>query len=153
MFCQTHNIFTEAQHGFRRGRSTETALTSFVHDILTSFDERKFTVALFLDLSKAFDTVDHHISLKKLEHYGIMGLSNKWLNSYVNNCKQYVQYTNISSSTLNVSSGVPPGSILGPLLFLLYVNDMITCSSLLKFILFADDCTIYESHPDNVNYK
>lgn len=141
-FCQNYNIFIPEQYGFRMDKSTELALISFTNDVLTSFDRRTYTVATFLDLSKAFDTVDHEILSHKLEHYGIS------FQSFLSNRKQFVQYKNTSSKTLSIVYGVPQGSILGPLLFLLYVNDVTHSSPLSKFILFADDCTLYKSNTD-----
>ena len=101
---------------------------------------------MFLDLSKAFDTVDHGILLKKLYHYGIRGVELRWFKSYLTDRQQYVYLDNANSRLRNVTCGVPQGSILGPLLFLIYINDLPSCDSLLKTILFADDCTLYFSH-------
>ena len=102
----------------------------------------------FIDLSKAFDTVNHNILIRKLEHYGIRGVALQWFLNYLSNRKQYVYYNNVSSSLQGITCGVPQGSILGPLLFILYVNDIENCSSLLNFILFADDTNIFYSCKD-----
>ena len=147
-FCTTHNIITEAQYGFRKGRSTESALTKFKNDILAAFDDQDFTIGIFLDLSKAFDTVNHEILLEKLKRYGFRNNALKWLESYLLNRKQYVHYKDRKSRQRLISYGVPQGSILGPLLFILYINDIINSSGLFKFILFADDSTLYASHGD-----
>lgn len=145
-FCTTNNIISQAQYGFRQGRSTETALTKFKNDVLKAFDNRSYTISLFLDMSKAFDTVDHQILLEKLKHYGIRDTAYHWFKSYLDNRKQYVEYGGTNSTTQTVSFGVPQGSILGPLLFILYVNDITSSSRLFDAILFADDTTLYASH-------
>ena len=99
-----------------------------------------------MDLSKAFDTIDHDILIYKLKRYGIQGLALSWIMDYLHNRKQYVTFQSSESSKSNITCGVPQGSILGPLLFLIYINDIIYSSPLLSFILFADDTNIFYSH-------
>ena len=141
-------MFYPSQYGFRPRHSTTQAVNELVDDIATSFENKKHTLSVFLDLSKAFDTIDHDILLKKLEWYGVRGLALEWFRSYLTNRKQYVQYKDSKSSTNIIPCGVPQGSVLGPLLFIIYTNDLPNCLTNCKAILFADDTTLYNSSPD-----
>ena len=107
--------------------------------------ERKIPLSIFLDLSKAFDTLDHKILLSELQHYGIHNASLKWFHSYLTDRKQYAEYDNATSKCLPIYTGVAQGSILGPLLFIIYMNDISVVSSKFSFILHADDTTMVSS--------
>ena len=100
------------------------------------------------DLKKAFDSVDHDVLLKKLEIYGIRGTTNEWIRSYLNSRKQYISIDSSVSNVLNVSCGVPQGSVLGPQLLIMYINDICNGSDILKFILFADDTNVFCADSD-----
>ena len=113
--------------------------------LITSLENDEHVIGIFLDFSKAFDTVDHAILLKKMSHYGIGGNALKWFESYLSNHKQYVTYNGISSVTKTVKCGVPQGSILGPLLFLIYINDPCSVCKHTFPILFADDTNLFSS--------
>lgn len=145
-FCNENNILCNSQFGFRKNRTTETALITLTEAIIKAMENKQHTVGVFLDLSKAFDTIDHTILLSKLQHYGIRGNALNWFKSYLSNRKQYVQYNYVNSNLQSLSCGVPQGSILGPILFLLYINDIVNSSSFLNYILFADDSNMYASH-------
>ena len=119
------------------------ALILLLDNLNTALDKGEYAVGIFLDFQKAFDTVDHHILLKKLEHYGIRGVPLTWFTSYLSNREQYVMYDGALSSKKVISCGVPQGSILGPLLFLLYINDLAGVSKLFLTILFADDTNLF----------
>ena len=138
-------ILSNNQYGFRQNHSTYMAILDMHNKISQSVDDREFSIGIFVDLSKAFDTINHDILLHKLEHYGIRGIALQWFKDYLSNRKQYVLYNNCSSKLLSITCGVPQGSILGPLLFIIYINDIVNCSNILHFILFADDTNIFYS--------
>ena len=144
-FIENHHILTDGQYGFRSNHSTSLALTEFVEKVSSAIDKQESTVGVFIDLKKAFDTVDHKILLSKLQCYGIRGLALDWIKSYLANRGQYVSYNNSNSELKHIKCGVPQGSILGPVLFILYINDMCEVSKLLNIILFADDTSIFYS--------
>jgi len=149
-FINSNNILSEHQFGFRNFVGTSEAITEFLDIAFKSLDSRKLFCALFLDFSKAFDTVNHGILLEKLKHLGIRGSVCNWFGSYLSSRKLYVSIGDKVSDSADITMGVPQGSILGPILFLIYVNDMSSCSDQLKFIHFADDTTVSMSRSDAI---
>ena len=145
-----HNLFYDHQYGFRKNHSTEYAALE-LHDMLIQYlDKGKIPISIFIDLSKAFDTIDHDILLKKMSFYGINDNALKWFTSYLAHRNQYVSLENTTSSSLEITTGVPQGSILGPLLFLIYVNDLPVCTNC-KFLMYADDTCLLTPIDVNTN--
>ena len=140
----TLNILNPLQHGFRPNHSCQSQLISFVEDIQFSMNNHKQVDLLFLDFSKAFDTVPHMRLLNELSFYGIQGPILQWICSWLTQRKQKVVVDGESSSATIVKSGVPQGTVLGPLMFLVYIND-INESILSSIRLFADDCVVYNT--------
>ena len=137
-FITRHNILTSCQFGFRKGFSTTHAVIKLLSNIVQAYHQKIYSACFFLDLRKAFDTVNHELLIKKLEHYGFRGQCSEYLRSYFDNRKQYVHVNGYDSSYRSVSCGVPQGSILGPLCFSLYINDM-PMAVKVEVVLFADD--------------
>lgn len=142
-FLMKNDIMNKNQYGFRRNHSTINAVTEFVIKTIDSLEKGDSVLSAFLDLSKAFDTIDHNIMLHKLEFYGIRGVALQWFKSYLSNRKQFVKYNNSVSDYENMKCGVPQGSVLGPLLFIIYTNDLPNCLVCSNATQFADDTTVY----------
>ena len=141
-FMNKNDVLYDQQFGFRQKHSTQQAIIMLVDKITRSLDAGDIVISVFLDLKKAFDTVDHHILFKKLYAYGIRGKVLKWFHSYLFNRSQYVIYDDMQSETHHVKCGVPQGSIMGPLLFIIYMNDICNVSKFLYTILYADDTCV-----------
>ena len=146
-FLESNNLLCQEQFGFRKSHSTLHPLVHFLNKISEAKNLNKHSIAIFCDLRKAFDTVDHKILLKKLYNLGVRGIELKWFENYLANRKQFVQLNGKTSTLLSILIGVPQGSILGPLLFLIYINDLPLCNRL-NNSLFADDTMLLESHED-----
>ena len=150
-FLESNHILSEQQYGFRHGYSTKLSLINLTNQITKLTDEGRVTAGIFIDFAKAFDTIDHTILLNKMYHYGVRGLPLDWFKSYLNNRYQFVCYDGMKSTLKEIICGVPQGSVLGPTLFLLYINDLPNSSSYFKFRLFADDSSLFRTFDKGEN--
>ena len=153
-FINKFNLLYTDQFGFRNQKSTTDAILKFTNECYEALNESKSMISIYLDFSKAFDTINHSLLCSKLECFGFRGNINKWFQSYLSNRKQYVCVKKSQSSLRDTKFGVPQGSILGPLLFLIYINDMRNCTQL-SLIHFADDSTAFMSfnNPEAMSVK
>ena len=142
-FLDYHKILIGNQFGFRKLHSSYMALMLMMDQVTKALDSGECVIGIFLDFSKAFDTVNHSILIDKLYHYGIRGNALEWFRSYLSNRSQYVSYNGVRSSTKSITCGVPQGSILGPLLFLIYINDLYNVCRDSVPILLADDTNLF----------
>ena len=150
-FLEIHKVLYSLQFGFQENHSIDHALVSLTEAVRSTLDNKRLGCGIFIDLQKAFDTVNHRILLSKLEHYGIRGCALEWFRSYLPDRKQYVSVNGSNPNFLSFTCGVPQGSVLGPLLFLIYINDLPNASKKLTFYLFADDTNIYYESKDLFN--
>ncbi len=147
-FLKKYNVLYEYQFGFRAKHSTTLALLNAVDDIHDKLNNKNYVAGIFFDLSKAFDSIDHEILFKKLHHYGIRGKMYEWFKSYLSDRLQYTCVNGCNSTLLNNNYGVPQGSVLGPILFLIYINDIGSVHDLIyKPKLFADDTNLFVFSP------
>jgi len=147
-FIKENKLLYDNQFGFRENASTSDAVSQFLNFVFESLSSKVSLSAVFIDFSKAFDTVNHRILCDKLHHIGFRGVALKWFQSYLTGRRQYVDIGGVSSPMCDVELGVPQGSVLGPILFLIYINDMCRASTKLQFIHFADDTTVFHYHND-----
>ena len=146
-YFESKKLFYENQYGFRSDHSTEYATLELIDRIISKMDNDEIPFSVFLDLSKAFDTIyiDHKILLEKLKHYGIEGIPFQLFKSYLSGRKQYVEINDAKSDVLQITTGVPQGSILGPVLFIIYINDFSQASQVFNFISYADDTVLFST--------
>ena len=141
-YVLSNNLFSAQQYGFRKNSSTELAALKLIDRLLAQLKNHKIPINFYIDLAKAFDSLNHDILLDKLSYYGVNGTAKTLLNSYLSDRKQYVKINDVKSSIQSYKTGVPQGSIVGPLLFNIFINDIINSSRKFNFILYADDTTL-----------
>ena len=141
-YFTVNGLFSTQQYGYMKNASTELAALELIDRLLNQLNARKIPINLYLDLAKAFDCISHDILLEKLRYYGVNDISIQLLKSYLSNRKQYVQIGDVLSSMQYIKTGIPQGSIVGPLFFSIYINDIVKCTEKFNCILYADDTTL-----------
>ena len=152
-FLETYNCIYNLQFGFREKHSTNHAILKITHEIKEAIENDNIAIGIFVDLQKAFDTVNHKILLGKLDYYGVKNVSNAWFRSYLSERKQYVSLNGVESTLKEMNHGVPQGSVLGPLLFLIYINDLHKCIHNSEVFHFADDTNLLYIPKNKLNNR
>ena len=138
-----NNLLSPQQYGFRAKHSTKLAALNLVDYLTYKLDTGKIPINIYIDLSKAFDTLIHDILLDKMSFYGVNGVAKKLLKSYLTQRQQVVEYNGFQSDSLEIKTGIPQGSVLGPFLFSVYINDLPLCTDMFNMIMYADDTTLF----------
>ena len=141
-FLETNNLINSLQFGFRQKHSTSHTLIHLTDKIIERLDKGNFACSIFVDFQKSFNTVNHQIPIQKLNYYGIKGIANNWFSPYLQNKTQFVSINAFDSVVNAICCGVPQGSILGPLFFLIYINDLHFAIKYCKVHYFADDTNL-----------
>ena len=153
-YFNNNNLLAKQQYGLCKLHSTEYAAVKLLDHVSKQMESGHIPCKLYIDLSKAFDTLSHDILLHKLKYYSFSGIELKLLTNYLRHRTQYVMYNNYQSENFDIATGVPQGSIIGPLLFSISINDLILASNKLNFLMYADDTTIYFNFEDfDQNHK
>lgn len=152
-FFDKHQIITKSQYGFQKNKSTEQALLYIKDKIIENMENKKYTLGLFLDLQKAFDSIQFKSLIHKLSSYGVRGVALQLFKSYLEDRYQYVKLNNTISAKIKLNQGVPQGSILGPLLFLVYINDIVDIPHSPELIMYADDTNVFFSSDNLISLE